>query len=164
MYHTSLKIFQNKHLINEQELKKIKIFVTLRIRIGGFYVKRIFILSMISFLLLGVSGCMKKALSTDEFQAKMEELGYVVEINNGSGEQSSEVEEMAIASKGNYEIKFYVLSNSGSAIDFSERIKQEWQNNANYTDIKRNDNTLVVINVNPEYESIVKEDIKSLGY
>ena len=57
-----------------------------------------------------------------------------------------------------------MLSNSGSAIDFSERIKQEWQNNANYTDIKRNDNTLVVINVNPEYESIVKEDIKSLGY
>lgn len=107
---------------------------------------------------------MKKALSTDEFQAKMEELGYVVEINNGSGEQFSEVEEMAIASKGNYEIKFYVLSNSGSAIDFSESIKQEWQNNANYTDIKRNDNTLVVINVNPEYEDEVKEDVKSLGY
>ena len=127
--------------------------------------KQVIYILMISSLLVIMTGCVKKALSTDEFQAQMEELGYVVNTTNGSGEQSSEVEEMAVASKGNYEIKFYVLSNSGSAIDFSKKKKKEWEtNNTNFTEIRRNDNTLIVINVNPEYEDEVKKDVKSLGY
>lgn len=125
--------------------------------------KIIYILGSI-LCVLSITGCFNKKLTTDDFKNKMESLGYVVEIKGASGETSSEVEEVAIANKGNYEIKFYVLTNSGSAIEFSESMKQEWTNSTNYTDIKRKDNTLIVVNVPADYKENVKKDIKSLGY
>lgn len=125
--------------------------------------KVIYILVML-IMLIGTTGCFNKKITTSEFKEKMESQGYIVNISKGENESSSEIEEVAIASKDNYEIKFYVLTNSGTAIDFSEDIKKEWINSSNYTEIKRKDNTLLVINVPSSHKNVIKKDIKTLGY
>ncbi len=125
--------------------------------------KKIGYLSFIGFLSIILTGCFNKALSTTDFKSKMENLGYTVETSTVS-EESSEITEMATAQKDNYEIKFYTFTNSGTAIEFSESLKESWANETNYTNTHRNDNTLIVVNVQEAYKNQVQKDIKELGY
>lgn len=125
--------------------------------------KKIVYVGIVGLLSILLTGCFNKALSTTDFKEKMENLGYTVETSTHSNE-SSEITEMATAQKENYELKFYIFTNSGTAIEFSESLKQTWEGSTNYTDTRRNDNTLIVINVPENYKDQVQKDIKELGF
>lgn len=101
-----------------------------------------------------MTGCFSKKLTTDTFKEKMESLNYTVQNGDVNLESSKEINELLIATKDQIEVKFYVFSNSGSALDFIETL-----NNSN---IKRNDNTLVVINNSTSDQA--QEIFKTLGY
>lgn len=125
--------------------------------------KKIGYVSLIGFLSIILTGCFNKAISTTDFKNKMENLGYTIETSTHS-EESSEITEMATAKKDNYEIKFYVFTNSGTAIEFSESLKQSWVNETNYTNTHRIDHTLIVVRVPENDKEQVQKDIKELGY
>lgn len=142
---------------------------------------------VILFILTGCSN--KPAITSETFKSKMESMGYTVQDATNQMAQDEYVKKVYIAMSNNsaYEIKFYELSDNDYASNFfsdnkkafkisksssSKEISNNVGNNEKYSlttngrfkCISRIDNTVIYLDVNDKYKTLVENVLKDLGY
>ena len=151
--------------------------------------KRGILLGVVCLLLLFITtGCMnKKAITTSEFKSKMESAGFSIIDAKEQFSNYQYVKEATVAKNSDYQIEFYVLSNTERANYMFNTNKDIFQNskgsssletksnmgnyetysltsNGYYMYVCRVDNTLIYLKVNQTYKDAVINIIKNLGY
>ena len=152
--------------------------------------KRKILLVVLCFLMLFmVTGCGKKTvLTTDEFKAKVTELGYTTQDAKEQFADKDFVKDVTIAlnSKG-FQVEFYVFADEASAVSSFNTNQTSFENvksgksietsssMANYSEyslessgkymhVCRVETTLLFVSVDVKYKDEAKKLIKELGY
>lgn len=159
--------------------------------VGGLVMKKRNILLIVVFLVLFIlTGCgSKKVITTSDFKAKTEELGYTALDITSQYTSYGYIKEATVAESqdGGFQVEFYVLDNESNAVGMfdtnmdtfktykgnsSTESSSSMGNYSNYTlttdgyymHLCRVDNTLLYVRVESVYEDTVKSLIKELGY
>ncbi len=149
--------------------------------------KRIILLLLLIPMVIILTGCDKKALTTDEFIRIMNEKEYKIEDITKKYEDEPKLKKVIIASNNNYQIEFYEVDSVENTKSLFNINKQTIENKSNikkstlstnygnysyyaqtsdnkYSVITRISNTLIYLNVDEKYKKETKELIKELGY
>lgn len=153
-------------------------------------VKKFGIVLICFIMLFMITGCGNKtAITASDFKTKMESKGYILQdvISQFSDYNYFNQAYVALSFDSAYQIEFYELSDTDSAISFFNTNKDIFEkskssgssetsvsigNNEKYTlttnskfkVLSRIDNTVIYLDVSEDYKSQVKDILKDLGY
>lgn len=166
-----------------KESKKIAIIITIVV---------ITIISITGAIIGGIiilTNQTKKAITLEEFEAKVKEKGYMVISAKDQFEDYEYIEtaKLAVSNDYSHKIEFYELTNENYASNFFENNKRNFEKvkttasietniqgknyatyilkaNGKYMLVSRIENTVIYVHVQDTAEQKVKEVIKELGY
>lgn len=150
--------------------------------------KRGLLIFLIILTLFVFTGCGKKALTTEDFEAKAKDSGFTVKDYTGEIDDYEHIKHVTVAkADGNWQVQFYELYDIDSAQQTFDKYKMDFEKHKDsssaessssddnysmytllsqgyYMYICRVDNTILYAKVDEENKDNVKRFMNSLGY
>lgn len=147
--------------------------------------KKVYKLIVIAFFFLAISGCGKKEISPETFEASMKELNYYVLDAKGELENLDYISSALIAVNSNYQIEFYdfvdkehaatFYGNNKLKFDDEEEATKKEESGINYVKytyesedvykiIEVIGKTVIYSNANKTYKENLNRALENLGY